>query len=119
MTLGPSYYGDDDYDDERSPSEYCKHGTFIGNWAGPDYMCGPCEDGISDAEWAEICKANEEHREAETGERMFWHALGDMCKAERAAKDLAQLTRTEGGFDIDGSWTEFINWIIVARKVEA
>lgn len=35
-----------EYDDT-----HCKHGTFTGNWAGPDYMCGPCEMGISDEDW--------------------------------------------------------------------
>lgn len=24
-------------------SEYCRHGTYVGHWAGPDYLCGLCE----------------------------------------------------------------------------
>ena len=24
---------------------YCKHGTYVGDPYGPDYMCGMCEDG--------------------------------------------------------------------------
>lgn len=24
-------------------SLYCKHGTYIGDWAGADYLCGACE----------------------------------------------------------------------------
>lgn len=24
-------------------SLYCVHGTFVGDWAGPDYLCGLCE----------------------------------------------------------------------------
>lgn len=28
-------------------NDYCEHGTYVGNWAGPDYMCGLCEMGIS------------------------------------------------------------------------
>lgn len=24
-------------------SQYCRHGTFIGSWWGPDYMCPYCE----------------------------------------------------------------------------
>lgn len=24
-------------------SLYCKHGTYVGDWAGPDYLCGRCE----------------------------------------------------------------------------
>lgn len=27
-------------------SNYCKHGTYVGDWAGPDYICGACEDGL-------------------------------------------------------------------------
>ena len=33
--------------DLSDPSQRCEHGTFIGSWWGPDYMCGACEDGIS------------------------------------------------------------------------
>lgn len=106
MTLGPSYFGDDDYDDERSPSEYCKHGNYIGNWAGPDYLCGACEDGLSDSEWAEICKAQEAHREREMGERMFFHALGAMSKMEHAS------------IDPDGTWAVFILWLFETRNSE-
>jgi hypothetical protein len=35
---------DEDYDD---PRQRCQHGTFIGSWWGPDYLCGRCEDGVS------------------------------------------------------------------------
>lgn len=31
---------------------YCKHGTYVGDPYGPDYMCGPCEDGVTDYEMA-------------------------------------------------------------------
>jgi len=33
---------DADHTDDR---QYCRHGTFIGSWWGPDYMCGWCESG--------------------------------------------------------------------------
>lgn len=33
---------DEDYSD---PRQYCAHGTFIGSWWGPDYMCYWCETG--------------------------------------------------------------------------
>lgn len=32
--------------DVGDPSQYCKHGTFVGSWWGPDYICGKCEDGV-------------------------------------------------------------------------
>lgn len=33
---------DEDYND---PRQRCRHGSFIGSWWGPDYMCGWCESG--------------------------------------------------------------------------
>lgn len=27
------------------PGDVCKHGTYVGDSYGPDYMCGRCEDG--------------------------------------------------------------------------
>ena len=33
---------DADHNDE---SQYCAHGTFIGSWWGPDYLCSWCELG--------------------------------------------------------------------------
>ena len=33
---------DADIDD---PGQYCSHGTFIGSWWGPDYLCYYCETG--------------------------------------------------------------------------
>jgi hypothetical protein len=30
-----------------SDSTHCRHGSFVGDWAGPDYLCGACEDGLS------------------------------------------------------------------------
>lgn len=45
----------DDRDDSNDPefrdaAGYCGHGNYVGG-SGADYMCGPCEDGISPAEW--------------------------------------------------------------------
>lgn len=41
--------------DVSDPGQYCKHGTFIGSWWGPEYMCGKCEVGYSaPEEWAEM-----------------------------------------------------------------
>jgi hypothetical protein len=27
------------------PGDVCKHGTYVGDAYGPDYMCGRCESG--------------------------------------------------------------------------
>lgn len=35
---------DEDFGDER---QWCQHGTFIGSWWGPDYLCGLCEMGAT------------------------------------------------------------------------
>jgi len=43
-----------DYDDT-----HCEHGTFVGGWAGPDYMCHWCEQGISAAELDEMRREHE------------------------------------------------------------
>lgn len=34
---------------------HCVHGTYVGDWAGPDYMCGPCEDGLGIYDYALRC----------------------------------------------------------------
>ena len=34
-----------DDEDFSNPSFRCKHGTFIGNPYGGDYLCGGCENG--------------------------------------------------------------------------
>ena len=37
-----------DYGEDLSdPHQRCMHGTFIGTPWGPDYICGPCEDGAT------------------------------------------------------------------------
>jgi hypothetical protein len=28
-----------------TPGDVCKHGTYVGDAGGPDYICGHCEDG--------------------------------------------------------------------------
>lgn len=35
--------------DVSDPSQYCKHGTFIGSSWGPDYLCSACESGYEPA----------------------------------------------------------------------
>ena len=35
--------------DHNDPRQYCQHGTWIGSWWGPDYLCGACESGVSAA----------------------------------------------------------------------
>lgn len=42
MTATDPFFDESDLD---NPSYYCRHGTFIGNPYGADYMCGWCEMG--------------------------------------------------------------------------
>lgn len=37
------HYVDEYGGDLSDPTQRCKHGTFIGTWAGPDYLCPACE----------------------------------------------------------------------------
>ena len=70
---------------------HCVHGTFVGNWAGPDYMCGPCEMGITDEEWAEEVEARRIHNERVRAAKDTFFALqGD------EAGQLEFLTSDEG-----------------------
>lgn len=46
MMIDEDYTEADKYDwDLNDKSQRCKHGTFIGSWAGPDIMCVGCELG--------------------------------------------------------------------------
>lgn len=46
-----------DPSDLEEPDYYCRHGRFIGNPYGADYMCFYCEMGYSDEEYAEEIRA--------------------------------------------------------------
>jgi hypothetical protein len=59
---------DADHSDAR---QYCKHGTWIGSWWGPDYMCGACEDGTTDRDYVIGCLKQEIRRQQEAIRRIF------------------------------------------------
>lgn len=51
---------DADHDD---PSQFCEHGTFIGSWWGPDYLCHWCEAGVSvEGSWWIACWRSDSRR---------------------------------------------------------
>lgn len=65
---------DADHDDER---QYCQHGTWIGSWWGPDYLCQFCEDGIT-KEQAELIRIdNAIHRAKHDGRIAVWINMAD------------------------------------------
>lgn len=49
-------------EDHNDPKQHCEHGTFIGSWWGPDYLCQWCENGTSRADFeAEMEARRREH----------------------------------------------------------
>lgn len=43
------YTEDDRWDwDRYDPRQYCRHGSFIGSFWGPDILCGDCESSCED-----------------------------------------------------------------------
>lgn len=65
----PLYDDDDLLHDEN----YCRHGNFIGNPYGADYMCGWCESGEEPPTQAELDRRRV--REAEKNYDTLVHAL--------------------------------------------
>lgn len=57
-------YGDiePDAQDYASDRDYCRHGRYVGNPWGADYMCGYCESGISDEDYEAMVKSDAEQR---------------------------------------------------------
>ena len=69
--------------DQSDGSQYCKHGTFIGSWWGPDLMCWACEDGLTDAEYELACLYRTRHELRNRIQRIWpwegmdiWNMLG-------------------------------------------
>ncbi len=100
-----------DYDDQMDAirlgyqseaDSYCVHGTFVGNWAGPDYMCGPCEMGVSDEEWAHG-KARAELRDARVRAlapkvRPLIEALNAAARVDPESDETHRLARRVGKY---------------------
>ena len=60
---------------------YCRHGVYIGDPYGPDFLCGYCESGVSDYEYvigsvkAEASGAQRRYREALSALGLYTDAL--------------------------------------------
>lgn len=63
---------DADHSDAR---QYCEHGTWIGSWWGPDYLCGYCEEGVTMAELI-VAREYQARRERVLGrwrlKKLYW-----------------------------------------------
>ena len=75
--------------DHNDPSQFCEHGTFIGSWWGPDYLCGWCEMGVSVDE-VHAVRAGQRRAEMEAIERDIEHLFGVI---ERAATNHRERAR--------------------------
>ena len=100
-----------DYDGDTSDaSQYCVHGTFIGSWWGPDYLCGWCEDGVSVEELRGIRYQNAIHAwKKQRGEIFMWL---------RVARTIMQDPKIRS-LPIDRQWSirEWSVWI-TAQKLD-
>ena len=67
--MSVDYTEDDRYDWDRSDDrQYCRHGSFIGSWWGPDLLCHWCESGEEPPTPAEQ-RANDLRRVDEISDR--------------------------------------------------
>jgi hypothetical protein len=73
---------DADHDD---PSQYCIHGTWIGSWWGPDYLCGYCEMGVTVKEMQIAAKRAKKRR-----------AVREMQEYEKIRKLMQDMVPTHG-----------------------
>lgn len=98
---------DEDYTD---PKQRCIHGTFIGSWWGPDYLCQYCEEGIGLEEYEAICAYRTISSQLQAPGHMFDGALNALwvhCPSYRQTV-LAILASVDGEGQ-PGTWPpEFI-----------
>lgn len=81
--------------DVSDPGQYCKHGTFVGSWWGPDYMCGLCEAGFEPVDsWREYRAGKAARKAVKPRKRIGTRKLGDfaaemirLMENHEAAKD--------------------------------
>jgi len=88
------------------PRNYCRHGNFVGDPWGPDYMCGFCENG-DDLSLYEI--ALDDAREHQR--RLTEHVV------ERAQK--AVLEELVSIYKADANMAEWIDPDVIAKLVRA
>lgn len=70
---------------------YCRHGVNLGYWAGPDYMCGACESGVSDYEYALGVAYDHMHRELRVTKQVEVDAFCTWANANSTHDDLTDI----------------------------
>ena len=95
---------DADHSDE---SQYCIHGTFMGSWWGPDYICGYCEDGVT----LEEMEAEQAYRRENCG---ILTTIITAANGQTASLEQVNIWRTKvpenfvgEGFTITYTWRSF------------
>jgi hypothetical protein len=71
---------------------YCRHGVNLGYWDGPDYMCGACESGVSDYEYALGAAYDHMRRETRERKQTELQAFCVWAKANASRDDLTEIT---------------------------
>lgn len=75
---------------------YCRHGSFVGDPYGPDYMCGLCEDGISVREEAlAIARVRVQNRLSAAEALFLLDRLGVFTRAEDELRDALTIRITQ------------------------
>lgn len=65
--------------DREVDTNYCVHGTFIGNPYGADYLCGWCEEGVSLEDFQRYCqRQNNRQRRINTWTKFLAEAFDQM-----------------------------------------
>lgn len=102
-----------DYDNElpydgdlNDDSQRCQHGTFIGSWWGPDYLCWACEEGISVEEYRAYQERVAARRRRELAISMAFDQIFDVW-------------RTFRGFKRDDQQSAFLRRMLIAGRYVA
>lgn len=84
------YTEEDRWDwDRNDSSQYCRHGSLIGSWWGPDLLCGACESGISDRAYERVGLQNAVHHAQQYVNRWwFFKTEGERADANILAHGL-------------------------------
>jgi hypothetical protein len=80
--------------DISDPGQYCRHGTFIGSWWGPDYMCFKCEMGYRNCDECGVETFSDDDRD--DAPRLIWSPLSErtLCLSCRRREIAAQRNTT-------------------------
>lgn len=70
-------------------SNYCIHGKFVGNWAGPDYMCFYCEMGVTLEEYRETVRLRRVRESIKKKGNLVFRTLVKRLNAKEISEEYA------------------------------